>query len=304
MESLPFDVAVVGHFSIDSILLPNRPHAFMMMGGAVSYVSLVTRRLEGRVSIVSSVGADFPQAYMWWLEQEGIDLSSITKRENEATTRFEIEYCYDLSTRTLKLKNKAPPIGLDELPRDLRAKAVHIAPIAGEISVEVAERLRHCTDILSFDPQGLLRRFDEMGNVTCHPLIDESLLDMIDIYKSSVDELCTLTGQSNLKAGMKAIHDHGVKTVIATMGAKGAAVSVEKTVYNIPALESKKVVDPTGAGDAFIGGFLTEKVRAKDTLWSACIGSAAASLVVEGLGPTCLGDKEEIYRRAEAIYEK
>jgi ribokinase len=103
---------------------------------------------------------------------------------------------------------------------------------------------------------------------------------------------------------MKAIHDHGVETVIVTMGGKGAVLSVEKTVYNIPACEAKAFVDPTGAGDAFMGGFLTEFGRAKDSFWCACVGSAAASLIVEGLGPTCLGDKEEIYRRANTIYEK
>jgi sugar/nucleoside kinase (ribokinase family) len=298
------DVAVVGHFSIDSILLPSRPHAFMMLGGSVAYVSLVAKRLEGSVSVISRVGGDFPEAYMWWLTQEGIDLSGVVKNEAEVTTRFELEYNSDLSNRTLKLKSRGAPIKLEDLPKNLHAKAIHVAPIAGEIAVEVAEHLKGCTDVLSFDPQGLLRRFDAAGNVTCCSLMDKSLLDMVNVYKSSSDEISVLTGQSNLKAAMKAVHDHGVETVLVTMGGKGAVLSVEKTVYNIPACEPKAFVDPTGAGDAFMGGFLTEFVRAKDSFWCACVGSAAASLIVEGLGPTCLGDKEEIYKRANAIYEK
>ena len=301
MEPSQADIAVVGHFSVDSILLPSRPHAFMMLGGAVAYVSLVSRRLEGNVSVISRVGGDFPEAYLWWLKQEGIDLSGVVKHGAEATTRFELEYNSDLSNRTLKLKSKAAPIELDDLPRNLRAKAIHIAPIAGEISTEVTERLKSCTDVLSFDPQGLLRRFDQTGNVTYGSLIDKNLLDMVNIYKSSSDEICVLTGQSNLKAAIKAVHDHGVETVIVTMGGKGAVLSVEKTVYNIPACQPKAFVDPTGAGDAFMGGFLTEYIRGKDSFWCACVGSAAASLIVEGLGPTCLGDKEEIYRRANAV---
>ena len=304
MESVPSDVTVVGHFSVDSILLPSRPHAFMMLGGAVAYVSLVTKRLEGNVSVISRVGGDFPEAYMWWLQQEGIDVSGVVKHETEATTRFELEYNSDLSNRTLKLKSRGAPIKLEDFPKNVNAKVIHIAPIAGEITIDVAEHLKHCTDVLSFDPQGLLRRFDAAGNVTCCSLMDKSLLDMVNVYKSSSDEISVLTGQSNLKAAMKAVHDHGVETVIVTMGGKGAVLSVEKTVYNIPACQSKAFVDPTGAGDAFIGGFLTEYVRAKDSFWCACVGSAAASLIVEGLGPTCLGDKEEIYRRANVIYEK
>jgi sugar/nucleoside kinase (ribokinase family) len=64
------------------------------------------------------------------------------------------------------------------------------------------------------------------------------------------------------------------------------------------------VVDPTGAGDVFIGAFLIEYTRAKETVWCACVGSAAASMVVESLGATSIGQKDEIYRRAEALYEK
>ena len=304
MEPVPSDIAVVGHFSIDSILLPSRPHAFMMLGGSVTYVSLVTKRLEANVSVISRVGGDFPEAYVWWLKQEGIDLSGVVKNEAEATTRFELEYNSDLSNRTLRLKSKAAPIKLEDLPKDLHAKAIHIAPIAGEISVEVAEHLKHCTDVLSFDPQGLLRRFDEAGNVTCCSPMDMNMLDMVNVYKSSSEEISVLTGQSDLKAAIKAVHDRGVETVIITMGARGAVLSVEKTIFDIPACQPKAFVDPTGAGDAFMGGFLTEYLRAKDSFWCSCVGSAAASFIVEGLGPTCLGNKEEIYGRANAIYEK
>ena len=304
MEPKPSNIVTVGHFSIDSIVLPNRPHALMMLGGSVTYASIVTRRLEENVSIISRVGRDFPEAYIWWLKQEGIDLSGVVRSETETTTRFELEYNNDLSNRTLKLINRAGPIKLDDLPENLHAKAIHIAPIAGEISVEVVKRLKQCTDVLAFDPQGMLRRFDEAGNVTCCSLMDKSMLDFINIYKSSSDELSILTGQSNLKAAIKAIHDHGVKIVIVTMGVKGAVVSVEKNIFNVPVFEPRAFVDPTGAGDAFLGAFLTEYNRDGDSFWCACVGSAAASIVVEGLGPTCIGDKDEIYRRAEALYEK
>jgi sugar/nucleoside kinase (ribokinase family) len=81
-------------------------------------------------------------------------------------------------------------------------------------------------------------------------------------------------------------------------------LSIGGTRYNIPQCKSAAVVDPTGAGDVFMSGFLTEYIRQKDSLWCACVGSAAASLVVEGIGPTFFGEREEIYRRATSIYEK
>jgi len=298
------DVAVVGHFAIDSIRLPSRSAPFVVLGGSVTYVSFVAKRLDATVSIISKVGGDFPEAYMWWLREEGIDLSGVTKLANEQTTHFELKYSKNLSNRTLKLKNKASPINVSDLPCSLRAKAVHVAPIAGEISYEVVEQLKGCAEVLSLDPQGLMRSFYKTGRVTSRAPVDKRLFSLINIYKSSLDEIRALTGHSHLNSAIKTVHDFGVKTVIVTLGAKGAVLSVEKTVYNVPACKSRVFVDPTGAGDAFIGGFLAEYIRQKDSLWCACVGSAAASLVVEGIGPTFFGEKEEIYERARGIYEK
>jgi sugar/nucleoside kinase (ribokinase family) len=298
------DIAVVGHFAIDTIRLPSRSTPFVVLGGSVTYVSFVTKRLDATVSIISKVGGDFPEAYLWWLGEEGIDLSGVTKLANEQTTRFELRYSKDLSNRTLKLTSKASAINVSDLPHSMQAKAVHIAPIASEISYEVVERLKGCAEVLSLDPQGLLRRFGKTGNVTSRGKVDKRLFSLINIYKSSGAEISALTGHSDLKSAIKAVHDFGVDTVLVTLGAKGAVLSVLGTLYNIPACRSSVFVDPTGAGDAFIGGFLTEYIRQKDSLWCACVGSAAASLVVEGIGPTFFGEKEEIYRRARSVYEK
>ena len=304
MENQNFDVAVVGHFAIDTIRLPSRSAPFAVLGGSVTYVSFVTKRLDGTVSIISKVGGDFPEAYMWLLREEGINLSGVVKLKKGGTTRFDLEYSKDLSNRKLKLESKAAPIKLSNLPKHLQAKAVHVAPIAGEVSYEVVKRLKGCAEFLSLDPQGLLRRFGKTGKVTSRASVDKRLFSLINVYKSSLEEITALTGKSDINAAINAIHDFGVKTVIVTLGAKGAVLSVEKTVYNIPPCSSRVLVDPTGAGDAFIGGFLTEYIRQKDALWCACVGSAAASLVIEGIGPTFFGEKEEIYQRARSVYEK
>jgi sugar/nucleoside kinase (ribokinase family) len=305
MENQNFDVAVVGHFAIDTLCLPSRSSPFVVLGGSVTYVSFVSKRLDGTVSVISKVGGDFPEAYMWWLREEGIDLSGVVTLKKGRTTRFALEYSKDLSNRTLKLESKAAPIKLSNLPKALQAKAIHVAPIAGEISYEVVKKLKGRAEVLSLDPQGLLRRFDKKtGKVTPRSSVDKRLFSLINVYKSSLDEISALTGQSDLNSAINAVHDFGVKTVIVTLGAKGAVLSVEKTVYNIPLCNSRVIVDPTGAGDAFIGGFLTEYIRQKDAFWCACVGSAAASLVIEGIGPTFFGEKEEIYERARSVYEK
>jgi sugar/nucleoside kinase (ribokinase family) len=299
-----FDIVSTGHFCIDSIILPSRHAPYVILGGSVTYVSLAAKRLGANVSVISKVGGDFPKAYIWWLGQESVDLSGVIEIKDAKTTRFELKYNNDLSSRKLRLASKATPITLEDLPDSVKAKIVHLAPIANEIQYEVAERLKGCSEVLSLDPQGLVRVFDENGNVTIGPLEDKRIVGLVNIYKSSLDEIEAVTGKRDLKSAIKAVHDFGVETVIVTLGMKGAVISIDRTTYNVPAYKPNKVVDPTGAGDAFMGGFLAEYIQGGDSLWCACVGSAVASTVVEGVGPTFFGDENEIRRRARVLYEK
>jgi sugar/nucleoside kinase (ribokinase family) len=63
-------------------------------------------------------------------------------------------------------------------------------------------------------------------------------------------------------------------------------------------------VDPTGAGDAYMGPFLAEYGQGKNVLWCACVGSAASSFVIEGIGSEKFGERHEVYERARKIYDK
>jgi sugar/nucleoside kinase (ribokinase family) len=299
------DLAVVGHFSVDTLNLPTRKSPFVILGGATTYTALAAKNLEAQTCIISRVGEHFPQAYLWWLEQEGVDVSAVNRYPGEETTGFELTYSQDFTDRALKIKTKGPALTLDDIPKDFHAKAIHLGPIANEIPYEVAEQLKKCCEILSLDPQGCTRSFDAEGNVYENAAeVDNDIFSLINIYKSSKDEIFALTGESELKPAMRAIHDVGVETVIVTNGAKGAVLSVEGTQYNVGACHSEVLVDPTGAGDVFIGGFLTEYIKGKESLWCGAVGSAAASFIVESIGPTYFGKKEQIYKRAQDLYEK
>lgn len=302
MAACNSEVAVVGHFSVDTIILPTRSKPFTVLGGAATYTSFAAKTLGASVSVISRVGEHFPEAYLWLLNEETINTTCINKVANEPTTCFELTYTKDLAERTLKLKSKGPPILLSDVPSNFHAKAIHVAPIANEVSYEVVERLKNCCDIVSLDPQGLLRSFDAEGNVSENQVIDNQIFSLINIYKSSQNEIFSLTGESELKSAIKTIHDIGVETVIVTMGAKGSVLSVEGAQYQIGACPSQVVVDPTGAGDVFIGAFLNEYINQKESLWCAYVGAAAASFVVEGIGPTFFGKKEQIYQRAQESF--
>jgi sugar/nucleoside kinase (ribokinase family) len=119
-----------------------------------------------------------------------------------------------------------------------------------------------------------------------------------------VEEMQMVAGTSDVKQGARKIQDRGVKLVIVTHGLRGSILLHEDAFHKIPPCEPRAVVDPTGAGDSYIGGFLAEFIQGKDPVWCACVGSASSSFVVEGIGPERFGEKHETYERARQIYRK
>jgi sugar/nucleoside kinase (ribokinase family) len=65
---------------------------------------------------------------------------------------------------------------------------------------------------------------------------------------------------------------------------------------------STEVVDPTGAGDAYLAGFFAEYADRQDLRWCSSVGSAAASAVVETVGPSIRITKDELIERAERVH--
>ncbi|MEM3703720.1 MAG: hypothetical protein QXX79_04815 [Candidatus Bathyarchaeia archaeon] len=128
-----FDIVLAGHFCIDSIFLPSKQIPYVVLGGSVTYASIAARRLGASVSIISKVGEDFPEAYLWWLKQEGIDLSGVAKLKDMKTTRFKLTYSEDFPAAVLQLTSKAAPITVEDLPSHFEARIIHLAPIANEI---------------------------------------------------------------------------------------------------------------------------------------------------------------------------
>ena len=297
-----FDLVTAGHFAIDLISSPKITSPKPTLGGSPTYVSVAAKKLDAKASVISKVGEDFSSRHIAWLNANGVDLSGLERIKGASTTRFILKYTN--GRRQLQLKSRAPPILPEDTPNSLRAEVVHIAPVANEISRNLVDKLRTLTNILSLDPQGFVREFDMDGNMHLKRWHDHRVLEQIDLYKSSSNEIRRATGLADIQMAMEKIRDYGAKIVIVTKGTKGSKLLFEGKLYDIPACKPKIVRDPTGAGDAFIGAFLAEYVKEKDPVWCACTGSASASFVVEGVGPEVFGEKKEIYARASKIYGK
>jgi len=296
-----YDLVTVGHFALDWIVRKDLKSRWTL-GGPPTYVSLSAKTLGANVAVISKVGADFPDEYISWLSRNGVDLRGV-KRLGGPTTRFKIEY--DDATRKLQLVARCKPIGIGDLHFKFKTKAIHIAPIADEISLEVALSLCRYGKLISLDPQGFLRSFDRSGYVRPRRWFNKIFFKEVDVLKASSKELFLMTRTRDLRRGLSKARRLGSRICIATMGARGVLlVSEDASFYKVPAYAPLQVVDPTGSGDAFAGAFLAEYLRTRDSVWSAALASAAASYVVEGVGPSNFGTRDQTEERAVKIMEK
>ncbi|MEM1537903.1 MAG: PfkB family carbohydrate kinase [Candidatus Nezhaarchaeales archaeon] len=298
--SKSYDLAIVGHITLDLISRKGSRHPFFVIGGPPVYGGLAARRLGATVILISKVGPDFGDERMLWLSRAGLD-TSLIKLSKTPTTRFDISY--KDGNRYLRLLHRCSPITSKDIPRNLKPKALHVGAVAGEVSKSAFKLLKKLVCIKSIDLQGVLRAFTDNGYITLRgSKLTERVLSMFDVVCGSLEEHQALLGPPlDLYSLLKRL---GNRIVIITVGSKGSFVKAEGYVYSIPAYEDVKIVDPTGAGDTYLASFLYTYSLGEEVAWSASIATAAASFVVEGVGPSCFGTLSMVEERARKIYER
>jgi sugar/nucleoside kinase (ribokinase family) len=294
------DLLVVGHLTLDTIIAKGGSSK-SSLGGSPTYVSLQAKRLGASTVILSKVGADFPEDYFVWLSRVGIDLSGLIRVQNAPTTRFFLRYINE--TRVLRLMARCEPILPEDVPKNLTSRGVHIGPVAGEISVGTVRQLSQVAPIISLDPQGFVRSFDESGFASERLQVDPAILEYVTVFKGSESEVKIAAGSDEVFAAASKVSKLGPQIVIVTRGMKGSIMLLKGVQYFIPPGNPRFIADLTGAGDVFMGGFMAEYVRGEDPLWCASVGSAAASFKIEGFGPVSLGTKNEVFERAQQIFD-
>ena len=285
---------VVGHVSIDRIVTGDGERT--QLGGPPTYVSLITHLLGGELSVCTKVGGDFPPEYVENLASRGIGLGGCIVQGAE-TTRFVLDYTVE--ERRLSVPSVCVEIGLGDV-RGL-PDAVMLAPIIQEIPEETLEVLE--ADMIALDPQGFLRRRLPDGSVEHIRRLDEGLIGRLTILKASRRELELLTGARDAHEGLRKLHGMGADICIVTLGGRGSQILWDGGEVTVPAYGGGAVVDPTGAGDAFLAGFFHQFILEGDVEWSGAVASAAASAVVETIGPRLEITLGELMERAEGILE-
>ncbi|WP_291296285.1 carbohydrate kinase family protein [Elioraea sp.] len=173
---------------------------------------------------------------------------------------------------------RANPVTEEQVPPHFpAARAIHLAPDLPGMQAMLARMFREGGARISLDPG--------MGRAAWAPARVDELLALIDVFAPSERELAALLPGLPAEDALAALASRSTATLVVKRGPRGCLVwdRAKDTPLAVPAVPVTPR-DPTGAGDAFCGGFLAAFAATGDAVLAACCGSVSASFAVEGFG--------------------
>jgi len=272
-------VLIVGSTALDSIKTPKSANP-RLLGGSASHAA-VAASFFGPVNLVGVVGDDFPRRYIQLYERHGIDLEGL-QRVPGKTFHWSGEYESNMNNRRTLLTE----LGVFEtftptLPAAYqRTPFVLLANIAPALQHHVLDQMRR-PRFVAADTMDLWLK------VALPDLL--RLVKRLDAFVLNDSEAQMLTGEDNVFVALKKIHRLGPTYVVVKQGSHGSILSSPRGLFICPAYPLPKVVDPTGAGDSFVGGMMGYLAAAKGPIYdhirpAMIYGSVVASFCCEGFG--------------------
>lgn len=269
-------VLVVGSVALDSVETPFGK-VDDAIGGSGTFVAASASH-HAKVRLVGVVGSDYPIAQLAPLADRGVDFAGLETRPGESF-RWKGRYRHDLNVaETLDTRLGVFAEFQPTVPDAYRnSPYVFLANIDPRVQLSVLDQVKRplftACDTMNFWISG---RRDELLQ----------LLQRVDLLMVNDGEARQLTGSPNLVTAARWILDRGPKHVIIKKGEHGALLFTREGVFFAPAYPLEQIFDPTGAGDAFAGGFMGWLAKTGDlseaNLRRAVIyGSAMGSFAVE-----------------------
>jgi 2-dehydro-3-deoxygluconokinase len=125
----------------------------------------------------------------------------------------------------------------------------------------------------------------------------------VDFVKPNEFESRIITGETDPVLGLRRLREMGVKVPIITLAERGSLLLEGEVLHRIPPYPTK-AIDPTGAGDVYAGSFVTYYERGGTLVESSLYASAAASIMVEQVGPGFLLSERDVKERMNAIRDR
>ncbi|HMO64499.1 MAG TPA: PfkB family carbohydrate kinase [Verrucomicrobiota bacterium] len=274
-------VLVVGSTALDSIKTPTSENP-RLLGGSASHAS-VAASFFSPVKLVGVVGHDFPKKYVNLYRRHRINLDGLQVQEGQ-TFHWAGEYEVNMNHR----RTLATELGVFEKFTPHLPAAHKDTPFV--LLANIGPGLQHhVLDQMARPRFVVADTMDLWLNIALDEL--RRLLPRVDGFVLNDSEAHQLTQEDNVFAALKKIHRLGPKYVIIKKGSHGSILSGPGGHFICPAYPLKKVVDPTGAGDSFVGGMMgylaTARGGVEKNIRRAMVhGSVVAAFCCEGFGLT------------------
>ena len=272
-------IMVLGTVALDSVKTPFGQRTAMLGGSAVHFS--MAARLFTTVNLVAIIGKDFPEKHIDFLHRKGIVLTSLTKSDGK-TFKWEGEYKGDLNAAlTLNTELGVLTAFHPQVAREQKKiKYIFLANVDPDIQRHLLDSM-HSPEFVGLDSMNFWIQHKRKALLR--------LLKKVHIFVANDQEARDLSGEHNLVKAARYLHKSGAGMVIVKKGEHGLFFYSPEFVFMLPGYPSDRVIDPTGAGDTFAGGFMgyvTRSRRLTGTVVRKALayGTIAASFNVEGFG--------------------
>lgn len=273
---------IVGTVAFDAIQTPFGASG-KIVGGAASYIGLSASQFVKEQHIISVIGDDFPESFVQALEARGIRTEGLERRTGEKSFFWEGKYHMDLNSRdTLTTELNVLADFQPKVPQAAqRAGYVMLGNLDPKVQMSVLDQMLERPKLVVLDTMNFWM------DIALEPLME--VLKRVDVLTINDEEARQLSGEYSLVKAAQKILTMGPTTLIIKKGEHGALLFNAEEVFFAPALPLEEVLDPTGAGDTFAGGFIGFLAHTDDTSFAnmkraVVLGSALASFTCEKFG--------------------
>jgi len=273
---------VVGTVAFDAIETPYLKTE-KTVGGAATYICLSASTNTQNLKLVSVVGGDFPTTTIKMLKEKNICLEGLQIKKGEKTFFWSGKYHQNMNHRdTLDTQLNVIENFNPVLPDSYKdSDIVMLGNLIPTVQKKVINQMTKKPKLIVLDTMNFW-----MDNFMTE--LKEVLKD-VDVITINDEEAQQLSGNNDLIEAAKKIKEMGPKYIIIKRGAEGAVLIHKEKQFCVPAIKLQKVVDPTGAGDTFAGGFIgflqKNKELSFENMKKAVIhATVMASFCVEELG--------------------
>ena len=263
-----------------------------ILGGAATYIGLSASLLNSKSSIISIVGGDFEHKKLKLLKQKGINTDSIEIVPKGKTFYWKGKYHKDwnkrdtLNTQLNVLADFNPAVSEE----NKKAEIIVLGNLHPEIQNTVLDQVNVSEKCIILDTMNFW-----MDNALAELM---KVIKRVDIIIINDEEALQLSKKDTLFAAANEILSFGPKQIVIKKGEHGAMLFDESQFFTVPAFPVKKVIDPTGAGDTFAGGFAgylsqLDNINFEVMKLAVVHGTVMASFCVEGFGTSVMQSLEK-----------